>query len=247
MIHRLQLETWNFIQSYYVDLIKLILIITAIQISVDYFCISKIFEFIFINNYPNISMQEIFNYLSINQRHTLIQACIINNIFKIFINAILCVSILTMLKLITNNTICRFDLFDLVKPSILFFPKLLLLIFYNTLFIQLGLLLVLIPGIIIAILTSLSMIILIHENTSVIESIYKSIKISFFNINLIAPIILLWFLIKTIVAMIWIQYINEWSIVLKICLNSIIHLMSIIVLIYLYRLYILLKKNKIIY
>lgn len=242
MIRKLYLDTWYYIRFNYVYIIKIIIIITSVQVGLDHFFLLKKSELIFINNDSNISINDLFNQLSENQRYTLIKIFIISNIFKIFINTTLCISILTMLQLTTNNANYNFNSSNLIKKSVLFFPKLLLLIFYNTLFIQLGLLLALIPGVIVAILTSLSPIVIINDNTAIIKAIQNSVKISIVHIHLIAPAILLWFLIKIIIAIIWIQCVGQWIFFIKTLLNGIDYLVSIILLIYLYHLYINIKK-----
>lgn len=244
MKHKLYLETWCFIKYNYIHIMKLIILITLIQISVDSILLSKQSEFILMNNHSNMSVKEIFSQISTNQRYTLIQTLILNNILKIFINTILYIDILLLLKAVTKKIKYCYNFLNFVKSSVLLFPKLSLLIFCNTLFIQIGLVLLLIPGIIIAILTSLSPIILINKNNfSVIKSIYTSVIISCFNIHLITPIILMWFVIKIIISIIWIQYVNTWDLLIKILLIGLGHFISLTVLVFLHFLYFKIKNN----
>ncbi|MXP67388.1 YciC family protein [Pantoea sp. Aalb] len=130
--------------------------------------------------------------------------------------------------------------FSAITLSIPLLPKLLLQTFLITLIVQLGFMILIFPGIILITLLSLAPIILKNQNISVIDSLYASISLVSDNIKLIMPAILMWLLMKIIIIIIFFFLIGIPVIISLILLNMLSNLAYAILIIYLYRLYMLL-------
>ena len=121
-------------------------------------------------------------------------------------------------------------------------PRLLLLIFLTTLLVQLGLLLIIVPGILLAIAFSLAPVIATSDNLGAIKSMRLSARLAFANLRLLAPAVLFWLLAKAAVLLLATQFTLVSSLVAAILLNGLSNLISALLLIYLYRLYMLLRQ-----
>ncbi|WP_331828149.1 YciC family protein [Candidatus Blochmannia sp. SNP] len=243
MIIKLSRDVFHFIHNYCTDITILILITTLIQVCLDYVLLPKQEELIFMNNFIGIGLRNVIKELSADQQYILFKLSAANGISKMLSSTFLFGSILTMLHLIstTNKNNQHLNIGNIITSTILIFPKFLLLIFYTTLFVQLGLMTAIIPGILLAIIISLTPVIIITDNLPIMESICLSIKISSRNFHLITPPILLWFLIKTMLILILFHHYDYWICITKILVNSLSNALSVIILIYLYRLYMLVK------
>ncbi|URJ27114.1 envelope biogenesis factor ElyC [Candidatus Blochmanniella camponoti] len=243
MIIKVSQDVLCFIRNYYINIITLILATTVIQASLDYILLPKKEDLIFMNNFINGSLQDMIKELSSDQQYILLKLSAANSISKLLSSTFLFGNILTMLHVLstTNKNNQSFNIINIIKSAIPLFPKLLLLIFYTTLCIQLGLMIAIVPGILLAIIISLTPVMLITNNISIMEAIRLSIKISYRNIHLTTPPILLWFLMKTILILILIHYFHSWIFIVKILTNTTNNILSVIILIYLYRLYMIIR------
>ncbi|MXP48806.1 UPF0259 family protein [Pantoea sp. Eser] len=120
-------------------------------------------------------------------------------------------------------------------------PKLLLLTFLITLVTQLGFMILVVPGILLTILLSLAPVILASEKIGVFAAMRASMRMAWKNVRLIAPAIILWLLAKVVVML----FFSSLT-VLPMNVSSVIftaagNLVSAMLIIYLYRLYMLLR------
>ncbi|URJ30391.1 YciC family protein [Candidatus Blochmannia vicinus (nom. nud.)] len=243
MLIKLSRDVLNFIHNYCTKITILILITTLIQACLDYIFLPKQEELIFMNNFVGIGLHNVIKELSVDQQCILFRLSAANSISKILSSTFLFGNILTMLHLIstTNESNQHLNIGNIIASAMLIFPKFLLLIFCTTLFVQLGLIIAIIPGIALAIIISLTPVIVITDNLPIMDAIYLSIKISYRNFHLITPPILLWFLIKTILMSMLFHHHYYWIFITKIFVNSFNNALSVIILIYLYRLYMIIK------
>ncbi|XBC38418.1 MAG: YciC family protein [Buchnera aphidicola (Floraphis choui)] len=148
------------------------------------------------------------------------------------------ISILTIFIQFTSLKKENFFL-ELKRTNPYLFMSVFLLILINTIVIQLGLVLLIVPGIIFFILLSLSPIILIINNTTITKSIIDSIQITLNNFKVVSPAIIIWIFLKLIILML-LSDINIISESISFFLLSIIiNLISSILIIYLFRFHML--------
>jgi len=120
-------------------------------------------------------------------------------------------------------------------------PKLLLLTFLMTLVAQLGFMVLVVPGILLTILLSLAPVMVASEKMGVFAAMRASMRMAWKNVKLIAPAILLWLLAKVVVML----FFSSLT-VLPLNVSSVIftaagNVVSAMLIIYLYRLYMLLR------
>ncbi|ANF17041.1 hypothetical protein XW81_01295 [Buchnera aphidicola (Schlechtendalia chinensis)] len=124
------------------------------------------------------------------------------------------------------------------------FINIFILMFIITTVVQLGFVFLVVPGIIAFVFFSLSPIILVCDNKTIIQSIFSSFKITFQNFKTIFPAIMLWILFKLVVLMLFlnIKIVSE-SFALFL-LNVMINFISAALIIYLFRFYMLFSSSR---
>ncbi len=120
-------------------------------------------------------------------------------------------------------------------------PKLLLQTFLITLVVQLGFMVLMVPGIILAILLSLSPVILTSEKIGVLAAMRASCRLAWKNVRLIAPAIILWLLAKMAILFMSSSLTVLPENVLAVAVTAIGNLISALLIIYLSRLYMLVR------
>ncbi|CUX95953.1 hypothetical protein FVIR_GE00148 [Candidatus Gullanella endobia] len=194
-----------------------------------------------IKDTTDVTLQQLVQKLSLEKKLVLLKASIIAIFSGLISNILLVGGLLSMIHQISNRK--YIGLLHAIFLLVPLLPRLMLLIFITTLLVKLGLLLIIIPGIFLAIVFSLAPIIIISDNLDVIKSMCLSASIASNNFRLLIPAIFFWFLAKTALLLMSTQFSFLSSLVTAILLNSLNNLISSLLLIYLYRLYMLLQKN----
>ncbi|ABF13843.1 YciC family protein [Candidatus Palibaumannia cicadellinicola] len=244
----------NFFRNEFANIILLSLLTAMISIIISYYVLtpSLISEQIqFLSNKNNmdilsdISIKQIFEHISLDQQNILLKVSTAGALAGLVGNTFLTGSLLTMISCISNQR--SISVLGAVVLSIRWLPRLLLLTLLTTLIIQLGLIFVVLPGFLTSIAFSLAPVIAITENLGVIKSIRASTEIALNNLRFISPIILSGIFAKTILLLLATKLTTCHPIFIAVLLNVFNNLITSLVLIYLYRLYMFLKKEETIY
>lgn len=120
-------------------------------------------------------------------------------------------------------------------------PRLLILVFFMTLLVQVGFMVLVVPGVMLAILLSLAPVILSTEQTGIFRAMRTSISLVWSQMKVVAPAVIFWLLAKITVLLMATSLTVLPPTVASVVINALSNLVSAILIIYLYRLYMLLR------
>lgn len=185
------------------------------------------------------SLFEMVQSMSPEQQQVLLRASAAGTFAGLVGNTLLLGGMLCLIPLVSSGQ--RVSALRAIGTAAPLLPKLLLLTFLITLVAQLGFMVLVVPGVLLTIVLSLSPIILANEKLGVIASMRASMRMAWKNVRLIAPAIILWLLAKLAVMFFFTSLVVLPMNVSTVIFTAIGNLISTLLVIYLYRLYMLLR------
>ena len=187
-----------------------------------------------------MGIQEIIQQMTPEQQMVLLKVSAAATFSALVGNVLLVGGLLTLVRLVSQGQ--RLSALRAIGASAPELPRLLLLLFICTLLIQLGLTLFVVPGVIMAIAFSLAPVITTADKKGVFASIKLSCRLAFANARVIVPAMMLWLAAKLLVLFM----VSHLSVltpnVASVVLTALSNLVSALLLIYLFRLYMLLRS-----
>ncbi|MFV8797839.1 YciC family protein [Yersinia sp. LJYL362] len=191
----------------------------------------------------NISITELVAQLTPEQQIILLKVSAAATFSALVGNVLLVGGMLTLISMVSQGR--RVSALQAIGISLPILPRLLLLMFIGTLLIQLGITLFIVPGIIIAVVLSLSPVIVATEKMGVFAAMKTSVKLAFANVRLIIPAMMLWIAAKLILLYLVNHLTALPTPIASVVLASLSNLVSALLLVYLFRLYMLLRPTDI--
>ncbi|QHB32702.1 UPF0259 family protein [Yersinia canariae] len=189
----------------------------------------------------NLSITELVAQLTPEQQIVLLKVSAAATFSALVGNVLLVGGMLSLISMVSQGR--RVSALQAIGISLPILPRLLLLMFIGTLLIQLGITLFIVPGIIIAVALSLSPVIVTTEKMGVFAAMKASIKLAFANVRLIIPAMMLWIAAKLILLYLVNHLTALPTPIASIVLASLSNLVSALLLVYLFRLYMLLRPT----
>ncbi|RLM16526.1 hypothetical protein BIY27_00100 [Gibbsiella quercinecans] len=187
-----------------------------------------------------IGIQEIIQQMAPEQQMVLLKVSAAATVSALVGNVLLVGGMLTLIRLVSEGV--QTSALRAIGISAPILPRLLLLLFIGTLLIQLGLMLFVVPGVILAVAFSLAPVIATADKKGVFASLKQSSKLAFANARVIVPAMMLWLAAKLLVLFLVSHLSAITPNVASVVLTALSNLISVLLLIYLFRLYMLLRS-----
>lgn len=185
------------------------------------------------------SLMEMIQNMSPEQQQVLLKASAAGTFASLVGNVLLLGGMLCLIPMVSSGQ--RVSALRAIGASAPLLPRLLLLTFLMTLVIQLGFMVLVVPGVLLAVTLALSPVIMNTEKTGVFAAMRTSVRLGWSQMKLVAPAVVLWIVAKLIVLVLASSLLWLPADVASVLLNAISNLISAILIIYLSRLYMLLR------
>lgn len=157
-------------------------------------------------------------------------------------NVLLIGGMLTLIRLVSEGK--RVSALIAIGASAPALPRLLLLMFIYIMMVQIGVMLFIVPGVVIAIALSLAPVMVVNDRIGVFAAMKGSCRLVFANARIVVPAMFLWVAVKLLVLILAskLPLISNVT-ATPIILNALSNLMSALLMIYLFRLYMLVRNG----
>ncbi|WP_145563925.1 YciC family protein [Yersinia aldovae] len=189
----------------------------------------------------NMSISEIVSQMTPEQQMVLLKVSAVATFSALVGNVLLVGGLLTLISMVSTGR--RISALQAIGLSLPILPRLLLLMFIGTLLVQLGLTMFIVPGVVLAVALSLSPVIVTTEKIGVFAAIKVSMKLAFANVRLIVPAMMLWIAAKLILLYLVSHLTILPTTIATVVLSALSNLVSALLLVYLFRLYMFLRPS----
>ena len=187
-----------------------------------------------------MGLQEMVQQMTPEQQMVLLKVSAAASFSALIGNVLLLGGMLALIPLVSQGQ--RLSALRAIGTSAPMLPRLLLLMFLCTLMVQLGITAFIVPGIVLAVGLALSPMIMSEEKVGVIRAIRSSFRLSFANVRLISPAIMLWLAAKLALLLLVGVLSALHPTVGMVIMGALSNLVSAMLIIYLSRLYMLVRQ-----